>query len=103
MFLNCLPLFLNFLAVSGSSLAQMVPARVLIYSATVGFRHDSITTAIQALKDKGGSINVRFDATEDKTQFTDATLSTYDALLFLSTTGEGTFSDDRNIQTLGQR
>lgn len=88
--------FLSFLTLSGCSLAQSIgPARVLIYSATAGFRHDSIPTAIQALKSKGASINVGFDATEDRGQFTDTTLGTYDALLFLSTTGEGALSVNR--------
>lgn len=67
---------------------QPLPARVLIYSATAGFRHDSIPTAIAALKAKRTSINVEFDATEDRAQFTDTVLAGYDALLFLSTTGE---------------
>ena len=69
--------------------AQIATARILIYSATRGFRHDSIPTATEALKQGGNSINVQFDATEDHSQFTTAILSQYDALLFLSTTGEG--------------
>ncbi|KAF8072032.1 class I glutamine amidotransferase-like protein [Lyophyllum atratum] len=67
---------------------QSVPARILIYSATAGFRHDSIPTAIAALKAREASINVEFDATEDKAQFTDSILAGFDAVLFLSTTGE---------------
>ncbi|KAG5645558.1 hypothetical protein DXG03_005833 [Asterophora parasitica] len=70
------------------SQAQSIPARVLIYSATAKYRHDSIPTAIDALKAKGASINVEFDATEDRNQFTDQGLAGYDAVLFLSTTGE---------------
>jgi hypothetical protein len=66
-----------------------VPARILIYSATADYRHDSIPTAIQALKDKASSINVVFDNSEDKTLFTDQGLAVYDALLFLDNTGEG--------------
>lgn len=64
-------------------------ARILIYSTTRDFRHDSIPTAIQALKAKEETINVQFDATEDQGQFTDGILSGYDTILFLSTTGEG--------------
>ena len=64
-------------------------ARLLIYSATRRFRHDSIPTAIEQLKSKGGEIDVEFDATEDQTQFSDANLAKYDGVLFLSTTGEG--------------
>src|SRR6266571_838404 len=64
-------------------------ARLLIYSATQQFRHDSIPTAIDVLKKKGPSIDVVFDATEDASMFEDANLAKYDALLFLSTTGKG--------------
>ncbi|KIM39983.1 hypothetical protein M413DRAFT_415143 [Hebeloma cylindrosporum] len=63
-------------------------ARLLIYSATQRFRHDSIPTAIERLKAKGGEIDVEFDATEDQTRFSDANLANYDGVLFLSTTGE---------------
>ncbi|KAJ3799727.1 class I glutamine amidotransferase-like protein [Lentinula aff. detonsa] len=63
-------------------------ARVLIYSATADFRHDSIPTAIQALQSKQSSFGIRFENTEDKAQFTDQILAQYDALLFLDNTGE---------------
>lgn len=82
------PLYLLILLFLPIVMAQMQPARVLIYSATAGFRHDSIPTAIAALKEHGSEINVEFDSTEDKTRFTVENLSRYDALLFLSTTGE---------------
>ncbi|KAK1234917.1 hypothetical protein PQX77_001879 [Marasmius sp. AFHP31] len=61
---------------------------VLIYSATAGFRHDSIPTAIQALKAKGPSVSIQFTATEDENHFTDDNLALYNAIVFLSTTGE---------------
>ncbi|KAJ3876060.1 class I glutamine amidotransferase-like protein [Lentinula edodes] len=63
-------------------------AKVLIYSATEDFRHDSIPTAIQALQSKGPSFDIQFETTEDKAQFTDQYLARYDALLFLDNTGE---------------
>ncbi|KAJ7592641.1 trehalose utilization-domain-containing protein [Mycena floridula] len=65
-----------------------IPSRVLIYSYTDGFRHDSIPTATEALKKHGSTIGCNFDSTEDMTAFTDANLAQYDGLLFLSTTGE---------------
>jgi hypothetical protein len=81
--------------------SPLVPARILIYSATADYRHDSIPTAIQALKDKGSSINVVFDNSEDKTLFTDQGLAVYDALLFLDNTGEGSvpLTEQGNILT----
>lgn len=82
-FLHFILLLLHSTSVSAAS------ARILIYSATERFRHDSIPTAINALKAKGSSINAEFVATEDRTQFTDSILAGFDALVFLSTTGEG--------------
>ncbi|KAJ7116381.1 trehalose utilization-domain-containing protein [Mycena epipterygia] len=67
---------------------SLTPARVLVYTATKGFRHDSIPTAIEALKNQSSSLNLVFDNTEDETQFTDEILAGYDAIMFVSTTGE---------------
>lgn len=64
-----------------------MPARILAYSATAGYRHDSIEPSIEALKAKAPSINVQFDFTEDKNQFTDDNLAQYDAVLFLNNSG----------------
>ncbi|PBL03766.1 class I glutamine amidotransferase-like protein [Armillaria gallica] len=63
-------------------------ARALVYTATAGFRHDSIPTAIQALQARGSAVNVDFVNTEDKGVFTDQGLEGYDIVIFLSTTGE---------------
>jgi hypothetical protein len=68
--------------------ARAATARLLIYSATTAFRHDSIPTAIRALQ-TAPSVDAIFDATEDASDFNDANLAKYDALIFLSTTGEG--------------
>jgi hypothetical protein len=38
--------------------------RVLVYTRTVGFRHDSIPTAIEVLGEKGPSFGVSFNFTE---------------------------------------
>ncbi|SJL00031.1 uncharacterized protein ARMOST_03343 [Armillaria ostoyae] len=63
-------------------------ARALVYTATTGFRHDSIPTAIQALEARGSVVNVDFENTEDKGIFTEQGLERYDVVIFLSTTGE---------------
>ena len=91
MYFSCLG-FLAFLPplLSITSFAQQTSvARILIYSATRDFRHDSIPTAIQAMKANQSAINAEFDNTEDQTQFNDQVLAGYDALLFLDNTGEG--------------
>ncbi|TRM55325.1 ThuA-like domain-containing protein [Schizophyllum amplum] len=85
-------------ACSSSTASAWRPARpVLIYSATEQFRHDSIPTAVQALKGAGDTYSITFDATEDRTLFTDGNLSQYDALVFLSNTGEELFEPWREF------
>ncbi|KDQ57249.1 hypothetical protein JAAARDRAFT_58716 [Jaapia argillacea MUCL 33604] len=87
MFSTTLQLFILIAQLSFLVSAQQL-ARVLIYSATAEYRHDSIPTAIQALRERGPFINVQFDNTEDQNQFNDQILGQYDALLFLDNTGE---------------
>ncbi|MBM9618241.1 ThuA domain-containing protein [Streptomyces zhihengii] len=62
--------------------------RVLVFSKTAGFRHDSIATGVAALKELGASSGITVDATEAAGQFTTANLARYDAVVFLSTTGD---------------
>ncbi|MCZ7456970.1 ThuA domain-containing protein [Streptomyces sp. WMMC940] len=62
--------------------------RVLVFSKTAGFRHDSIPSGIAALKELGTGSNITVDATEEAGQFTTANLARYDAVVFLSTTGD---------------
>ena len=66
-------------------------SNVLIYSATAGFRHDSIPTAVESLSKLGSSYGVNFVNTEDQTKFNDEYLSQFDALFFLHNTDEGAF------------
>ncbi|KAJ7056600.1 class I glutamine amidotransferase-like protein [Mycena amicta] len=68
--------------------ARAMTARVLIYTATRGFRHDSIPTAVEALQQQSTALDITFDHTEDEGQFNDANLANYDAIMFVSTTGE---------------
>ncbi|KAF8999163.1 trehalose utilization-domain-containing protein [Cyathus striatus] len=84
--LRLLLTFIVCLAIASAS--AQTPARVLIYTRTTGFRHDSIPTAVEALQAKASSVNMIFDHTEDPAKFSDETLAGYDVLLFLSTTGE---------------
>ncbi|MFF3686039.1 ThuA domain-containing protein [Streptomyces sp. NPDC002187] len=62
--------------------------RVLVFSRTAGFRHDSIATGVAALKELGAGSNITVDATEEAGQFTTSNLARYDAVVFLSTTGD---------------
>lgn len=66
------------------------PARfhVLVFSKTTGFRHDSIPAAVAAIRGLGGAHGFGVTHTEDEARFTDRGLRRYDAVVFLSTTGE---------------
>ncbi|WP_405542335.1 ThuA domain-containing protein [Streptomyces phaeochromogenes] len=62
--------------------------RVLVFSKTAGFRHDSIPEGVAAVKSLGAANGFRVDATEDAGAFSSRNLSRYDAVVFLSTTGD---------------
>uniref|UniRef100_UPI00210ABB7A ThuA domain-containing protein n=1 Tax=Streptomyces sp. ODS05-4 TaxID=2944939 RepID=UPI00210ABB7A len=62
--------------------------RVLVFSRTAGYRHDSIPAGVAALKELGAGSDITVDATETAAQFTTANLARYDAVVFLSTTGD---------------
>ena len=51
------------------------PDRVLIFTKTAGFRHDSIPATVDALQALGRGTGLEVDATEDPAMFDDATLS----------------------------
>ncbi|MEW2134204.1 ThuA domain-containing protein [Streptomyces sp. NPDC005435] len=62
--------------------------RVLVFSKTAGFRHDSIPDGIAAVRQLGDTGGFTVDATEDAAAFTARNLRRYDAVVFLSTTGD---------------
>ncbi|MEV4019670.1 ThuA domain-containing protein [Nonomuraea angiospora] len=68
--------------------AQAAAFKVLVFSKTAGFRHDSIPNGIQAIRDLGAANDFAVDATEDSNAFTTANLAQYKAVVFLSTTGD---------------
>ncbi len=62
--------------------------RVLVFSKTAAFRHDSIPNGIAAIQALGTSKNFQVDATEDGGWFRDDILSHYKAVIWLETTGD---------------
>ncbi|MCI3934039.1 ThuA domain-containing protein [Streptomyces sp. AN091965] len=62
--------------------------RVLVFSKTAGFRHDSIPDGIAAVRGLGAAHGFSVDATDDARAFTLKNLSRYDAVVWLSTTGD---------------
>lgn len=61
---------------------------VLIFSKTNGYRHQSIPVGIEAIKKIGLANQFSVDATEDSLAFTNENLAKYNAVIFLSPTGD---------------
>lgn len=62
--------------------------RVLVFSKTAGFRHDSIPAGIATIRQLGSQNGFTVDATEDAGRFTTQNLALYQAVVWLSTTGD---------------
>jgi type 1 glutamine amidotransferase len=72
------------------------PARVLMLTATAGFRHDAIDTARQVVTSLATSTReFTVTATEDLSSINAAALANVDVLFFALTSGELAFSDDQ--------
>ncbi len=62
--------------------------KVLVFSKTAGYRHDSIPAGIKAIKELGASTQVfNVDASEDASLITADNLSQYSVVVFLQTSG----------------
>ena len=59
--------------------------RVLVFSKTAGYRHDSIKNGVDALRRMAQQQAWDFIHTEDSTFFTDSDLEKFDAVIFLNT------------------
>jgi type 1 glutamine amidotransferase len=77
------------LMVAPPSPASAAPlTKVLVFSKTAGFRHSSIPNGIAAIQLLGSQNGFSVVATEDANQFTTANLAQYQAVVWLSTTGD---------------
>lgn len=65
-----------------------LPYKVLVFSKTLGFRHDSIPVGIAAIEGLGSTNNFTVTSTEDSSVFTDANLAQYKVIVFLNPSGE---------------
>jgi type 1 glutamine amidotransferase len=63
-------------------------ARVLVFSKTAGFRHDSIPAGIAAIRSLGRANGFSVTATEDAKAFNPKRLGRFDVVVFLNTTGD---------------
>src|SRR4030095_2475504 len=62
--------------------------RVLVFSLTKGFHHESIPDGIAAIQKLGQEYGFDVDTTTNSEMFKDSTLKKYSAIIFLNTTGD---------------
>lgn len=63
------------------------PSRLLVFSYTEGFRHQHIPLASEVIQELGQGMEIVIDTTENPADFNEENLAQYDAVIFLSTTG----------------
>lgn len=77
------------IAACGTSKSQLKSQpKVLVFSKTAGFRHESIPDGIKAIRALGDSNRFSVEATEDAALFHPDTLKRFSAIIFLSPTGD---------------
>lgn len=67
--------------------AAAEPPRILLFTRTTGFRHDSIVAGAHAIVQLGERAHFEVDPTDDPADFSDDNLKRYRAIIFLNTTG----------------
>ena len=84
-----LPLLLAFLlGIYGLGVAQSSKPKVLIFSKTLRYYHESIPDGIAAITQMGQQHGFDVDTTKNADFFTDNTLKKYATIIWLSTTGD---------------
>ncbi|WP_436499837.1 ThuA domain-containing protein [Actinokineospora sp. HUAS TT18] len=86
--LAALSLFVGLLLPITAGTASAHVFKVLVFSKTAAFRHSSVDEGVAAVLKLGVDNGFTVDTTEDATKFTDANLAQYDAVVFMSTTGD---------------
>ncbi len=76
------------LALCLNATAAQPQPRVLVFTRTTGWHHDSIPTAIAALQRLGAQEGLAVDHSEDASDFNDKNLQRYRAVVFANTTGD---------------
>ncbi len=62
--------------------------KVLIFSKTTSYRHESIPAGIAAIRELGKQHDFTVDTTENSQSFNEKTLRNYNVIIFLNTTGD---------------
>lgn len=90
LFVGILWTFLSSLALSAfaGDASTDVPQRMLVFSRTAGFRHDSITVGAEALMKLGKEMGLEVEWSQEGAIFRDEELARFGVVVFLSTTGD---------------
>ena len=72
----------------GDSSTRSRTADVLVFSRTLGFRHDSIERGISAIAELGRERGFSVTSSEDAARFEDTSLDSFAAVVFLCTSGD---------------
>ena len=76
--------------------AQMATPRILVFSKTSGYYHESIPDGIAAIQKLGSENNVVVDTTKNAAYFHPDSLRNYEAVVFLSTT-QDVLNDEQQV------
>ena len=79
--------FIVSLSISSCTHHPSGPPRILVFSKTTGYHHESIAAGNIAIQQLGKENGFDVDTTTDASWFTDDSLKKYAAIVFLSTTG----------------
>src|SRR4030095_10517081 len=83
-----LPLFVISVIFLACSHKRSGKPKVLVFSKTMGFHHESIADGNAAIQKLGSQNNFEVDTTTNADIFNDDSLKQYSAVVFLSTTGD---------------
>lgn len=92
---SCFSVLIVYTVVVFSSCTDETP-RILVFSKTAGFYHESIPAGIEALQKLGAENGFKVDTTKDASWFTDSRLKKYKVVVFLSTT-QNVLSADQQV------
>lgn len=74
-----------------------VAPRMLVFTRTAGFRHDSIPEGVRCLRELGAAAGIEVEHTEDPAKFSPDNLGRFGIVAFLNTTGDVLPSRDQEV------
>ncbi|MCF7885321.1 MAG: ThuA domain-containing protein [Candidatus Marinimicrobia bacterium] len=88
-------LFIILIAIFLCSIVQAAQFKILLFTETEGYHHQSIAEGVQALRKLSKKHNFAMHWTEISSIFTDSSLHDYDAVVFLNTDGNVLSSEEQ--------